>query len=771
MSGLFNLPPRATKAGDSLLANKASKSAKSNVGITIKGGGGLLERISTITAMVNKNLGKYADSYEIIRDEDTLEKYIDECIKNRLISIDTETNSLDPITCTLAGLCLYTTGNKAVYIPLHHVSYVTGIEIENQVSDEFAAAQMQRIADSKINVIMFNAKFDVRVIKNQLKVELIPHWDAYIGARLLNENEPENNLKALHKKYCLNGEGDAFTFDSLFKGIPFTHIPVNTGYLYAARDAEITYELYQFQKPFLTENDPVCIERDLTGPAFVFNHIEMPLINIVAEMEDTGVAFDFDHADKLSKEYNQLLKEAEEKFYKECDNFGEALDKYREKRGAANKLQYPVNISSPTQIAIMLYDVLEIKPVDKDKPRGTGEEVLNKIDHPVVKAILDYRGIAKLLSTYIDKMPAIVNSKTRRIHASFNQMGADTGRFSSSDPNMQNIPSHNNEIRKMFRASKGHVLLSSDYSAQEPRLTAHMSGDDKMIAAYKAGKDLYVEIASIAYGLPYDECKEFRADGTRNPEGKERRGAAKAIVLGVCYGKGVPAIAEDLGVTKKKAQEIYDKVMVSFPGLKLFMEESENMARQYGFVNTVWGRKRRLPNMQLDPYEFSYIGGAPKDFDPLFDDEEEFDDSVMEIDEATKQKYTNLLNRTYSRKEKEVIKAKAKAEGILIKDNGGYIAEATRQCVNSRIQGSAADQTKLAMILVGNDKKLKELGFRMLLAVHDELIGECPRENAKEVAERFAQLMVEAAKDLVVPSKCDVEITECWYGEPLQLDE
>ncbi len=771
MSGLFNLPPRATKAGDSLLAKKASKAAKATAGISIKGGGGLLERISTISAMVNKNLGKYADSYDVIRDEAEFEKYIDECIKNGVISIDTETNSLDPITCMLAGLCLYTNGNKAVYIPLHHVSYVTGIEIENQVSDEFAAAQMQRVVDSKIKVIMFNAKFDVRVIKNQLKVELIPHWDAYIGARLLNENEPENNLKALHKKYCLNGEGDAFTFDSLFKGIPFTHIPVNTGYLYAARDAEITYELYQFQKPFLTEDDPICVERDLTGPAFVFNHIEMPLINIVAEMEDTGVAFDFEFAEKLSKEYNAKLKEAEDKFYKECDNFGVALDNYREKRGAANKLQYPVNISSPTQIAIMLYDVLEIKPVDKDKPRGTGEEVLNKIDHPVVKAILDYRGVAKLLSTYIDKMPAIVNPKTHRIHASFNQMGADTGRFSSSGPNMQNIPSHNNEIRKMFRASEGCVLLSSDYSAQEPRLTAHMSQDEKMIKAYKEGKDLYVEIASIAYGLPYDECKEFRADGTKNPEGKERRGAAKAIVLGVCYGKGVAAIADDLGIVRKKAQEIYDKIMVSFPGLKRFMEDSENMARDLGFVTTVWGRKRRLPNMQLEPYEFSYIGGAPKDFDPLFDDEEEFDDSVMEIDEATKQKYTNLLNRTYSWREKSVIKSKAKDEGIEIKDNGGYIAEATRQCVNSRIQGSAADQTKLAMILVGNDQRLKDLEFKLLLAVHDELIGECPRENAKEVSGRFAQLMVEAAKDLAVPSKCDVEITECWYGEPLRLDE
>lgn len=769
MSGLFNLSPRATRAGDSLLAKK-SRRANTGAGISIKGGGGLLERISTISAMVNKNLGKYADDYDIIRDEESMEKYIDSCIEQGVISIDTETDSLDPITCTLAGLCLYTTENKAVYIPIHHVSYVTGIEIENQVSEEFAKEQFQRLKDNNVKVIMFNAKFDVRVIKNQLGVELVPHWDGYIAARLLNENEPENNLKALHKKYCLKGEGDAFTFDSLFKGIPFTHIPVNTAYLYAARDAEITYELYEFQRPFLTENDPICIERDLTGPAFVFNHIEMPLINIVAEMEDTGVAFDFEFADKLSQQYNQKLKEELDKNYEIGSTFGDELDNYRKMQGPKNKLEYPVNIASPAQVAIMIYDVLKIPSVDKEKPRGTGEEILQKMDHPIVKSILRYRETAKLLSTYIDKMPTIVNPKTRRIHASFNQIGADTGRFSSSDPNMQNIPSHNKDIRKMFKATDGYVMLSSDYSAQEPRLIAHMSQDEKMINAYKQGKDLYVEIASLAFDLPYDECKEFREDGTRNPEGKERRNTAKAIVLGVCYGKGVAAIAEDLGITRKKAQEIYDKIMVSFPGLKQFMEDSENMAREKGFVTTVWGRKRRLPNMQLEPYEFTYIGGAPKDFDPLFDDEEEFDDGVVEVDEATKQRYISVLNRTYSRKEKEAIKAKAKAEGIQIKDNGGYIAEATRQCVNSRIQGSAADQTKLAMILVGTDKRLKELGFRLLLTVHDELIGECPKENVKEVAERFSQLMVGAAKDLVVPSKCDVEITECWYGEPLQFD-
>jgi len=769
MSGLFSLPPRATRAGDSLLAKKASQSRKNvNAGINIKGGGGLLERISTINAMVNKNLGKYADDYIVIREERELEEYIDKAIENGIISIDTETNSLDPITCTLAGICLYTTSNKAAYIPLHHVSYVTGIEIENQISDEFATAQMNRLKEAKTKVIMFNAKFDIRVIKNQLGVELTPHWDGYIAARLLNENEPENNLKALHNKYCLQGKGDAFTFDSLFRGIPFTHIPINTGYLYAARDAEITYELYEFQRPFLTEDDPLCIERDLTGPAHVFNHIEMPLINIVAQMEDTGVDFDFDFADKLSKDYNQKLEEELAKNYEIGSTFGDLLDEYRQRMGPANKLEYPVNIASPIQVAIMLYDVLGLDSPDKSKPRGTGEEILLKMDHPIVSSILRYRGIAKLLSTYIDKMPQIVNPQTGRVHASFNQMGTDTGRFSSSEPNMQNIPSHNDEIRKMFKATDGYVLLSSDYSAQEPRLTAHMSKDPKMIKAYKDGKDLYAEMASLAFGVPYDECREFRPDGTMNPKGKERRDQAKAIFLGICYGKGVRAIGEDLKINTKKAQEIYDSVLKEFTGLKQFMEDSEQMAKNYGFVDTLWGRKRRLPNIQLDPYEFEYIGDAPKDFDPLaFDD---FGEEDFEVDEETRQKYTNLLNRTYNWKGKQSIIARAKDEGIAIKDNGEFIAEATRQCVNSRIQGSAADQTKIAMILVGNDEKLKELGFRLLLAVHDELIGECPKENAKEVSERFAQLMVDAAKDLSVPSKCDIVVTDCWYGEPLQFN-
>jgi DNA polymerase I-like protein with 3'-5' exonuclease and polymerase domains len=551
------------------------------------------------------------------------------------------------------------------------VSYITNIEVENQISDDVAAQQMQRLVDNKVKIIMFNAKFDIRVIKNQLGVKLTAHWDGYIAARLLNENELENNLKALHKKYCLNGVGDAFTFEDLFKGIPFTHIPIKTGYLYAARDPEITYELYEFQRPYLTEGDAVCIECELTGPAFIFNHIEMPVIDVVAEMEDNGICFDSEFAKKLSVKYNATLKECEKKFNNLCNEHAEEIAAYK-LRTPGHKLDEPISISSPVQLSILFYDILKVPVQDKKTPRGTGEEILEKINTPLAKSILEYREVAKLISTYIDKMDGVVNPKTGRIHCSFNQIGADTGRFSSSDPNMQNIPSHNKEIRRMFTAAPGNVLLSSDYSAQEPRITAHLSKDAKMIKAYKEGKDLYAEMASLAFNKPYDECKEFRADGTKNPEGKERRGHAKAIFLGICYGKGVKAIGENLGVSTQKAQQIYDSVLKEFPGLKQLMIDSENMARELGYVTTILGRKRRLPDMQLEPYEFSYgdTYTSPAYVNVFFDDNEEVEEGPLEVPEATKQKYINLLNSCRGYREKEAVKARAKAEGIAIKDNG-----------------------------------------------------------------------------------------------------
>lgn len=762
---LFEMPKRATKIQDKKIASSSKTSISALP--SVKGGNDILSRINQIKASVEKNLGQYRDEYQVIRDEEILHDFITECIGNSYISIDTETDGLDPLQNVLAGICPYTYGQKGSYIPINHQSYITGLKSKGQLSSEFIISEFRRLLEHKPDIDMFNAKFDIRFLRAFGLPEIYCSWDGYLASRILNENEEHKNLKQLHNKYCLDGKGDAFRFDDLFKGIPFTYIPPEVGYLYAAHDPVITTELCNFQRKHLINR---VDRKDIQDMYWVFKNIEMPCIKVVADMEDAGILVDVEYARTLSEQYTDLLKEREEKFYRLCDDFGEQLDKYREKQGVNNKLEYPINISSASQIAIMLYDVLKLECPDKKNPRATGEEVLSKIDHPIAKAILDYRETKKLLTTYIDKLPECVNPKDGRIHCSFNQYGADTGRFSSSDPNLQNIPSHNKDIRKMFIASPGYVLMSSDYSQQEPKVMTQMCQDPKMIEAYQKGKDLYAEIASLSFNTTYDNCLEFRPDGTTNPEGKNRRSQAKSILLGVLYGRGVPSIAEQLGVSTKKAQTIKDSVFKGFPAIPKFEEDSLNMAYELGYVTTLWGRKRRLPALQLDEYEFVWKNGAPPQ-DDLLDftgmNEPIYEDG--EVPENRKNYYLRKLRGCWG-SEKRKIFEEASDEGIKIIDNGGRIADAQRQCVNARIQGSAADMSKLAMILVGNDERLKELGFRLLIPVHDELIAECPEEHMKECSERFAELMSKAAgSKLEIPIKCDVEITKQWYGERIDI--
>ena len=768
---LFEVPKRPGRNQDSKLITKTKTIKKSNT--VIKSGNGLLGRIAEIKATVEKNLGQYAGDYVVIQDKNQLQDYFQKCIYNHVISIDTETTGLDPILDKIVGLCIYTPEEPAAYVPINHISYVTGMRVEDQLDEKQVGTLLQEVVNSKIDIIMFNAKFDIRVIRNQLDVkDIYCTWDGYLAGRLMNENEPSGGLKALHKKYVLDGKGDAFSFDELFKGIGFDHIPINVGYLYAAHDAIITYELYQYQKQYLYYDPAEKSEarNGMNGVAWVFFNIEMPCISVVADMEDTGIKFDAIYAEELSKKYHKLLEEKKEKFYRLCDDFGEYLDNYRKEQGTKNKLEYPINISSSTQIAIMLYDVLKIEPPEPKQPRGTGEPILQKIKHPIAQAILEYREVYKLLSTYIDKLPENVNPKDERIHCSFNQYGAVTGRFSSQDPNLQNIPSHNKDIRKMFVASDGYVLMSSDYSQQEPKVMTQMCEDPKMIKAYQEGKDLYAEIAALSFNTTYDNCLEFRPDGTTNPEGKSRRSQAKSILLGVLYGRGVPSIAEQLGVSTKKAQTIKDSVFKGFPAIPKFEEDSKIMAEELGYVTTLWGRKRRLPELSLEEFEFYWKDGAPPDDDLLdFDDMNTPEYNTQEVPEDRINYYLRKLYKCWG-KQKRAIFEEADKEGIRIVDNGGKIADAERQVVNSRIQGSAADMSKLAMILVGNDKRLKELGFKLLIPVHDELIAECPVENAKECSQRFAELMSKAAESrLTIPIKCDVEITKAWYGERVEV--
>ena len=305
-------------------------------------------------------------------------------------------------------------------------------------------------------------------------------------------------------------------------------------------------------------------------------------------------------------------------------------------------------------------------------------------------------------------------------------------------------------------------------SQQEPKVMTQMCGDPKMIKAYQEGKDLYAEIAALSFNTTYENCLEFRPDGTTNPEGKNRRSQAKSILLGVLYGRGVPSIAEQLGTSTKKAQAIKDSVFKGFPAIPKFEEDSKNMALSLGYVTTLWGRKRRLPDLSLDEFVFSWKNGSPPDND-LLNFEEEQGPEEIEVPEEIKLKYLRRLKNCWGIQKRKIFND-ALMEGIKILDNGAKIADAERQCVNARIQGSAADMSKLAMILVGNDERLKELGFRLLIPVHDELIAECPEENVKECSERFAELMSKAAQGkLTIPIKCDVSVTKEWYGDELKV--
>ena len=636
-------------------------------------------------------------------------------------------------------------------------------KVEGQLDPKLVSEQLKLLVDNLVQFEMYNAKFDIRVIRNHLGI-YVPCWfDAHLAAMCLNENEP-HGLKTLHSKYVLEGKEDEFSFGKLFNDIPFDLIPIKTGSIYAARDAVDTDELADWQLPYLTPSNPLCQEYGLEDVSKVFWNIEMPCIKVLADMEDTGIAFDVEYANELSEKYHKQLDENLSEFYRILDIYKDEIEAYKI-ANPNNKLSDPINIASPTQLAILFYDILKIEPVDEKSPRGTGVEILQQIDNPLCKAILDYRATDKLLSTYIDKLPECINPKTGRIHCGLNQYGAKTGRMSSDNPNMQNIPSHNKDIRKMFVATPGYVMLSADYSQQEPRVMTAMCGDPEMIKAYQEGKDLYASIASLAFGKPYEDCLEFRPDGTTNSEGKERRSSAKSILLGILYGRGINSIAEQLHTTKQKAQQIQDRVFKGFPAIKQFEEDSIEMAEQYGFVTTFWGRKRRLPDMQLNEFEFEWKPGYG-DMDPL-----SFDNDTIEteVPYELQKKYIAKLHKVWGSQKRKIYEEAAN-EGIIITDNGGKIADATRQCVNARIQGSAADLTKLAGIEIYKNQRLKELGFKLLVPIHDEYLAECPVENVKECTELFSKCMCDAAKTLGLPISCDVSITERWYGLPFTVD-
>jgi DNA polymerase I-like protein with 3'-5' exonuclease and polymerase domains len=335
------------------------------------------------------------------------------------------------------------------------------------------------------------------------------------------------------------------------------------------------------------------------------------------------------------------------------------------------------------------------------------------------------------------------------------------------DPNMQNIPSHNREIRQMYHARPGCYLISCDYSAQEPRITASLSKDPKMIQAYKDGLDLYSMIAAVAYNTTYEECLEKR-NGELYLEGKERRTSAKSIVLGICYGRSIPSIAEQLKCSTEEAQVIYDKVTKGFPGLLKAQDDSAQQAHDLGYVITLWGRRRHLSIMTHDDYEFEYGEGANPEFDP-FDPDSSVSTTVVSPRKG--KEYADKLNGIKWRKDKEEFIAELKRQGIKVTDYSYKRRETGRKCLNARIQGSAADMSKRAMIMIDNDERLKKINTYLLLMIHDEVICECPKEHVAEAIRYIKEDMEHAAAELPVPFKADAETAECWYGSEIEVND
>lgn len=722
----------------------------------------LSDRLALINQEVKRVLSVYSDRTQIIKTKEEFHSYITDAINNGFIAVDTETNkSLDPLTCKLMGLCLYIPNHKNTYIPVNHTD-INNNKYSWQITEDEIKEELSRLNNTKI--IMHNGKFDYEVLKCTCNIELEVYWDTMIAARLLNENE----RAGLKEQYIskIDPSIEKYSIEKFFKNVDYNYVNPEIFALYAATDAFMTYKLYELQEKEFKNYDRLYN---------LFMTVEMPILKVAADMELLGVNIDAEYADRLSKKYHKKLDDIDDKIKLEFDKLKNKIEDWRktpeanyrskkvvngvEKYSKSKSEQFPddINVESSTQMSILFYDILNVGVIDKDNPRGTGEDILNQIKHPLSKLILDRRSLSTLINSFIDKLPKNLSEVDHRLHGHFNQLGTDTGRFSSSDPNLQNIPANESSIRLMFIPTNGYTMIGSDYSAQEPRLLAAYSQDDFMVKSLNDGKDPYSTIAVGVYHNNYEDNLEEYPDGSLYLEGKHRRKSIKKLLLGIMYGMQIPAIAELLDTSQADAKDILNDFYNGFPKIKVWMDDSINNAKKYGYVEDLWGRRRRLPDILLPEYEFK---STKNDFNPLIGSKNVYSN----LDQDKINYYLSKLKNSRSKKDSDYIISEALKDNISIKRNGGFISRAERQCVNARIQGGASTMTKKAMLLIHNDEEMKKYGFRLLIAVHDELIGECPIEYSEKAKDRLSYLMrIAAQPECNIKMKCDALIFPRWY--------
>ena len=493
--------------------------------------------------------------YQLIENKEDIIKLRDFLLTNDFLSLDTETTSTSPMDAELVGLSFSVKENQAFYVP---------VPADRTLAQETVDIFKPLYENPKILKIGQNIKYDLEVLANygiELKGEL---WDTMVAHYLIQPEWRHNmdfmaeaylNYKTIHIDELIGPKGK--NQKNMRELLP------SQIYEYAAEDADVTLKLKNVLEPKLIE----------VGAQDLFHDIEMPLVRVLADMERTGVRIDTESLAETSRAFTQRMHDIEERIYELA---GERF-----------------NIASPKQVGEILFDKLHV--IDKPKRTKTGqyvtsEEVLQTLKgkHEIVEKILAHRGLKKLLGTYIDTLPTLINPKTGHIHTSYNQTVTATGRLSSSDPNLQNIPvrgEDGKEIRKAFIPEPGCLFYSADYSQIELRVMAHLSDDENMIRAFNEGHDIHAATAANIYK---EDIYKVTSDQRRK---------AKRANFGIIYGITVFGLAERLEIDRAEARQLIDGYFETFPKVKEYMEECKEVARQKGYVETFFKRRRYLPDI------------------------------------------------------------------------------------------------------------------------------------------------------------------------------
>ncbi|OBU21143.1 DNA polymerase I [Photobacterium aquimaris] len=500
--------------------------------------------------------------YETVLDETSFNGWLTQLKNADVFAFDTETDGLDYMTANLIGVSFAVEEGKAAYVPVAH-DY---LDAPAQLEREWVLAQLKPLLEDKnLAKVGQNLKFDASIVARYgIDMQGI-QFDTMLESYVYNSVVGRHDMDSLALRYL---EHKNISFEDIAgkgkKQLTFNQIDLDQAGPYAAEDADITLRLHNALYPKLEADDKL---------KKVFETIEMPLVPVLSRMERTGVYIDSTLLGAQSIELAQRLDEIEKLAYELA---GEEF-----------------NLSSPKQLQAILFEKMGL-PVIKKTPSGTpstNEEVLQELalDYPLPKLLLEYRGLAKLKSTYTDKLPKMVNVATGRVHTSYHQSGTVTGRLSSSEPNLQNIPVRNQEgrrIRQAFVAKPGYKILAVDYSQIELRIMAHLSGDEALLNAFREGKDIHAATAAEILGLAIDDVTT------------EQRRRAKAINFGLIYGMSAFGLAKQLDMGRNEAQDYMNVYFERYPGVLEYMESTRNNAAEQGYVETLFGRRLYLPDIK-----------------------------------------------------------------------------------------------------------------------------------------------------------------------------